>query len=171
MQFVAYSLCLASHLIPKLRRPRDYFFTSFAFPVGMVVVVSFWGVLHIAGREYIFPAALEAYYPPWLNHITHTVIAPINLLELVLVKHQYSEDKQAIVPLVAYMASYTSFLLYIKLRTGRFVYPFLNEMDALPIGAFFIATGVFAVFCYKSGKLINDMIHGVKTVKNKLKGK
>lgn len=166
MQFVAYSLCVASHYVPRLRKPRDYFFTTFAFPVGLIVVTSFWAVFHIAGREYIFPAALEEFYPPWLNHITHTVIAPINLLELVVVKHQYSTDRKSIVPLIGYLASYTSFLLYIKFKTDRFVYPFLNEMSAVPVGAFFIATGVFALFCYKSGKFIHELIHGSSKCKS-----
>lgn len=168
MQFVAYSLCLATHFVPRLRRLRDYFFTTFALPVGMIVVISFWGVLHIAGREYIFPVALEAYYPPWLNHITHTVIAPINLMEVILVNHQYPSDKKALTPLIGYLASYTSFLLYIKFKTGRFVYPFLNEMSAVPVGAFFVGVGVFAVFFYKSGKIIHDLVHGTKSIKKKL---
>lgn len=163
MQFVAYALCFGSHFDRRLKRPKDFFFTTFALPVGMLVVGSFWSIWFVAGREYIFPATLEPYYPPWLNHITHTIIAPINLIELLIVKHQYSTDRRAIVPLTAYIASYTSYLLYIRFQTGRFVYPFLNKMDAVPVGAFICGMAVFAVCFYKSGKLVHDFVHGIKS--------
>lgn len=162
MQFVAYSLCLTAHFVPKLRKPRDFFFTTFAFPIGMLVVTSFWSIWFVAGREYIFPVALQAYYPTWLNHVTHTIIAPINLAELILVKKQYSSDRKALTPMIAYMVSYTTFLLYIRFQTGRFVYPFLNEMDAVSVGAFMTGMSVFTVIYYKSGKLIHDFVHGIR---------
>lgn len=164
MQFVAYSLCFTSHYVPKLRRPKDFFFTTFAFPIGMLVVGSFWAIWFVAGREYIFPSALEPFYPPWLNHVTHTIIAPINLAELLLVRHKYSSDSKALVPLVGYILSYTSYLLFIRYRTGRFVYPFLNQMDAVPVGAFITGMAVFTVIFYKSGKLLHDLAHGIKSV-------
>lgn len=170
MQFVAYSLCVTSHFVPKLKKPRDFFFTTFAFPVGMLVVTSFWSIWFIAGREYIFPAALELYYPPWLNHITHTIIAPINLLELVMNKKQYSSDRRSMTALAGYTLSYTSFLLYIRWQTGRFVYPFLNHMDAFSVGAFITGMVVFGVVSFKSGKLLHDFVHGVKTLKDTITG-
>lgn len=171
MQFVAYSLCLTSHFVPKLRRPKDYFFTTFAFPVGFLVVSSFWSIWYVVGREYIFPAALEAYYPPWLNHITHTIIAPINLAELILVKHQYTSDRKQIIPLVGYVCSYISYLLYIRFQTGRFVYPFLNHMDAIPVGAFITGTAVSVVIIFKGAKILHNAIHGIKAIKDRYVGK
>ena len=168
MQFVAYSLCLTSHFVSKLRKPRDFFFTAFAFPVGILVVTSFWSIWFIAGREYIFPAALEPYYPPWLNHITHTIIAPVNLIELLINKKQYSSDKRAISALASYTAAYTSFLLYIRWQTGRFVYPFLNQMDNVSVGVFILGTVVFGIATYKAGKLLHDLVHGAGRVKEKL---
>lgn len=167
MQFVAYSLCLASHFVPRLRKPRDFFFTTFAFPVGMLVVSSFWAIWFIAGREYIFPASVEIYYPPWLNHITHTIIAPINMVELVLNRKQYSSDRRSITALAGYTVSYTSFLLYIRWQTGRFVYPFLNHMSAVPVGAFIVGMVVYGICAYKSGKFLHDFVHGIGAIKNK----
>lgn len=168
MQFVAFSLCLTTHFVPKLRKPRDFFFTTFAFPVGMLVVSCFWAIWFIAGREYIFPAALEPFYPPWLNHITHTIIAPINLAELLLNKKQYSTDKRSMTALAAYTISYTSYLLYIRWQTGRFVYPFLNQMSAVPVGAFIVGMVAYGICVYKSGKLLHDLVHGARMLKGKL---
>lgn len=167
MQFVAYSLCLSSHFVPRLRRPRDFFFTTFALPIGMLVVISFWSIWFVAGREYIFPASLEPFYPPWLNHITHTIIAPINLVELISIRKQYSTDKRSLTALAGYTLSYTSFLLYIRWQTGRFVYPFLNKMSAVPVGAFMTGMVVFVICAYKSGKLLHDLVHGISSFKSK----
>lgn len=166
MQFVAYSLCLTSHFVPRLRRQKDLFFTTIAFPVGMLVVTSFWAIWVVAGREYILPASLDPFYPPWLNHVTHTIIAPINLIELVAERHQYANDKSSLRWISSYILSYTSYLLYIRFHTGRFVYPFLNKMDAVPAGAFITGMAVFALVYYKSGRLIHDFVHGVKSIKS-----
>lgn len=168
MQFVAFSLCLTSHFVPRLRKPRDFFFTTFAFPVGMGVVSTFWAIWFYLGREYIFPASVEAYYPPWLNHITHTIILPINLIELIAIKKQYSSDKRSITTLSAYTLSYLSFLLYIRWQTGRFVYPFLNQMDSVGVSAFITGMVVYVVVMYKSGKLLHDCVHGLRRVKERL---
>lgn len=167
MQFAAYALCLASHYYPGLRRTRDYFFTSVAFPLGMTVVISFWSIWLIFGREDIFPQSIEQYYPPWLNHVTHTIIAPINLIELIAVRHSYSNDRRAIIPIVAVAGSYTSFLLYIRFRTGRFVYNFLNKLDAFGVGLFLAGTAVFLCVMYKAGKTIHNYVHGIKSLKDK----
>lgn len=170
MQFVACSLCFTSHFVPKLRRTRDFFFTTFAFPIGILVVSSFWGIWFTFGRESISPKAIEPFYPPWLNHVTHTIIAPINILELILAKKQYSSDKRSITALAGYTLSYTSFLLYIRFQTGRFVYPFLNNMDTIPVGAFIAGMVVFVVVTYKAGQILHDFVHGVGSIKNKLIG-
>lgn len=136
----------------------------------MLVVSTFWLIWFVAGREYIFPAALEQFYPSWLNHVTHTIIAPINLTELLMVRHHYSSDRKALIPLISYIASYTSFLLYIRFQTGRFVYPFLNQLDAVPVGAFITSMAVFTIIFYKSGKLLHDFAHGLRAFKGKLLG-
>jgi hypothetical protein len=168
LQFIAFSLCLTSHFVPKLRRPRDFVFTSLAFPVGILVVSTFWGVWFSLGRAFIFPIELEPYYPPWLNHITHTIIAPINLIELLAFKKQYSSDKKAVTTLAAYTFAYTSYLLYIKWQTGRFVYPFLNHFTPTGTGVFIVGLMVMVIGIYKTGKFLHDAVHGFRSGKGKI---
>lgn len=161
IQFVAFSFCFATHFFPKLRQVKDYWFVTAAFPIGMLVVSSFWAVWLICGRENIFPKAIEQYYPPLLNHITHTIIAPINLAELVLVKHKYpSSELKAGIPLIIITTSYTSLLLYIRYKTGRFVYNFLNDWDALPVGIYLTGTAVLFYLMYRLGKCLHNYVHG-----------
>lgn len=166
MQFVAYSLCFTAHFVPKLRKPRDFFFTTFALPIGTLVVVCFWSVWALAGRENIFPQALEAYYPPWLNHVSHTIILPVNLIELLMVKHQYFKDRYSLTSVVSYTSAYSAFVLYIRSQTGKFVYPFLNKMDAVQVGVFIATMVVSSAIVYKMWKLVSDLRHGVKSINN-----
>lgn len=168
LQFIAFSLCLTAHFVPKLRRPRDFVFTTLAFPIGMVVVTTFWGVWIALGREFIFPVELEPYYPPWLNHITHTIIAPINLIEILAFKKQYSSNKKAITTLATYTFAYTSYLLFIKYQTGRYVYPFLNRFPPAGTGVFIAGLTVMVIGIYKLGKVLHDSIHGVRPTRLKL---
>ena len=171
MQFVAYSLCFAAHFVPKLRRPRDYFFTTFAFPVGMVVVGSFWAIWFTLGREFIFPISVEPFYPPWLNHVTHTIIAPVNLIEVLTSRKQFTERKSYL-GLAGYSAFYATFILYIRYQTGRFVYPFLNNMDATSASMFIVGMVGSVMLFYKTGKFLHDLVYGSETVRSKqLSGK
>ncbi|KAG9509292.1 Lachesin [Fragariocoptes setiger] len=131
IQFATYGLILASHRIPRLRRPADYIFTVLAVPLGCSVVFSFWGIWLSVGRQYIFPVELDSIYPNWLNHVTHTMPVIVNTLEQILVYHQSPSTKGAMVGLTGYLVSYASILLYVRHETGFFVYPFLNHLDAV----------------------------------------
>lgn len=168
IQFITYSLCMASHFSPRFRRSRDFVFTTLAFPLGMVVVGTFWSVWFVAGRQYIFPVALEEYYPSWLNHITHSVILPLNIIQMAVEKHQYAASKVSYMTLCGHMLSYTTFILFIRYQSGKHVYPILQKLDGIPAVGFMLSCGVFALFCYKSGKIIHDLIHGsAKLIKDK----
>lgn len=149
-----------THFVPKLGKIKDFCFTTFAFPIGSLVVVSFWTIWFVAGREHIFPVNAEEFYPSWLNHVTHTVVLPLNLVEIILVKHKYSEKiKSSIISLVGFILTYTTFILYIRYQTGRFVYPFLNKMDPIAIGTFMIAMAVYTIGMYQCGKFLNNFVH------------
>jgi FAR-17a/AIG1-like protein len=47
---------------PKIRKLKDYFFATFAFPVAFNVGITFWSLFAI-DRELVFPKALDAYFP------------------------------------------------------------------------------------------------------------
>lgn len=168
IQFIAYSLTMATHFSPRFRRTRDFVFTTLAFPLGVVVVTTFWSVWFVAGREYIFPAALEEYYPAWLNHLTHSIILPVNLIQLAVEKHQYA-GKSSYLTLCGHMVTYSSFIMLIRYQTGKHVYPILQKLDGLPAVAFMASCGIFALICLKAGKSLSNMLH--KSGKCSIKGK
>lgn len=61
-----------------LRRARDNLFATVAFPIGMFVGVSFWG-LFLVNRELIFPERFDAFIPAHVNHMLHTTVIPLQV--------------------------------------------------------------------------------------------
>lgn len=166
LQFAAYSLCLASHFVPRLRKFRDFFLTTLALPVSALVFIIFWGVWHFIGREQIFPVALEQFYPNWLNHITHTIILPINLFELYLVRHEYSASSKSLPVLLGYMLTYATFLVYMKLQSGVFVYGFLNQLDFKGVTIVLASAAVIVSGFFFFGKALTKLFHGTTSSKS-----
>lgn len=169
IQFVNSLLHVGACFMQFLEKPRDLFFSTLAYPVGSIVVYSFWAVWHLMGRELIFPAALSQYYPDWLNHVTHTIIAPMNILLALVVHHKYSKNGSALT--VLYLACYTGFLLYVKKESGIFVYRYLETMSQPELVLYFGSTGVFAYLMYKSGQLLTSLVHSKATQRPVLKEK
>ncbi|GIX92342.1 hypothetical protein CEXT_744271 [Caerostris extrusa] len=71
----------------KLTRVRDNLYAGIVVPYGIFVVFMFWGIYSL-DRELIFPTALDAFFPSWLNHVSHTVILPVLLIETYIIKHR-----------------------------------------------------------------------------------
>lgn len=138
-------------------KPRDYIFSTLAYPVGSVVVYTFWAVWHLMGRELIFPVALSQYYPDWLNHTTHTIIVPLNMILAIVVNHKYSKGAASLTLL--YFGCYVLFLNYIKAKTGYSVYMYLDAMDSVQLIIYYLGTGLFAYIMYKTGQYITNYVH------------
>lgn len=162
LQFSAYLLCLVSYFVPssRLRKFRDFFITTLAWPTSGVVFTIFWGVWHLLGRELIFPAILEEFHPSWLNHAVHTIIVPINLIELYLVRHQYSSTRLSLPILVSYHLGYSLFLLYMKIRSGAFVYEFLNHTGMVGLACTVIVSVITVTTFFFFGKALSKLAHG-----------
>lgn len=151
-------LHVAAHFIRALEKPRDFVFTTLAYPVGSIVVYSFWAVWHLMGRQFIFPVELSQYYPDWLNHATHTIIAPLNIVLLLTIHHKYPRNGAWYTTI--YFALYTIWLHFIKFQSGHFVYRYLEAMDDMTRVVYFLLTGIFAYLAYKSGQYLTGSVHG-----------
>lgn len=151
-------LHVLAHFIKSLRGPRDLVFSTLAFPIGSIVVYTFWLVWFVAGREAILPAKLDPFYPLWLNHSSHTVIVPINMIMAYLVHHKYS--RKGVLLTLGYTSLYVAFLHVIKVQTGLFVYGYLNDMNDYQRLIYFACSAVFAYLMYKSGQLLTRAFHG-----------
>lgn len=158
IQILSSALHVLAHFVRPLRRWRDLVFSTLAYPVGSLVVFTFWGVWIFLGRELILPEKLDKVYPLWLNHTTHTIIVPINIVLAILVNHKYISN--GFLMTLIYTGLYAVFLHVIKAQTGLFVYPYLNELNDIERLVYFAFTGVFAYLMYKKGQFLTFGAHG-----------
>lgn len=150
-------LHVGAHFVDSLRKPRDFVFGVLAYPTASIVCYTFWAVWHLVGREYIMPAEMDQFYPPLLNHSTHSIIAPVNIIYLLLVNHKYF--KSGTFFNLLYYASYVTLLLYIKNESGLFVYKYLETMNNIERVVYFSCTGLMGYLMYKSGQLLTSVVH------------
>jgi len=145
LQFTFFTLILFSHSLLKIKSKSlnkliDVFFFSLVLPLSLIVAISFWG-LYAIDREIIFPVAIEKYYPNWLNHSTHTLVAILPFLELWLGKYKLPSKRLCLTVLHAFMIAYLLLVLYLALVDDLWVYPFLNILNwPQRIGFFIVST-------------------------------
>ncbi|CAG2175054.1 unnamed protein product [Oppiella nova] len=176
LQFIAFSLCLLSDILStqskssQIARLRDIVFNSLALPVGIFVVISFWGI-YAVDRELIFPTGIEKWYPVWLNHTTHTIVLPVLLLESYLVCHQSaSRGPRTSYPhlLLIVVIAYLLWTLFIAMQTGHWVYGILEVLNWPSRGAFFAGSASLIMSFFYVGSYINTTFWGtVPTAKAK----
>ncbi|KAM4730514.1 androgen-dependent TFPI-regulating protein isoform 2-T2 [Anableps anableps] len=90
-----------------LNRWKDLLFSVFAFPVGMFVVLLFWTIFAY-DRELVYPATIDAFFPPWINHAMHTFVLPVLLGEVLVQPHTYPQMKRALAALFVVGLAYLS---------------------------------------------------------------
>ncbi|KAM7409098.1 hypothetical protein PAMA_002687 [Pampus argenteus] len=88
-----------------LARCKDLLFSVFAFPVGMFVVALFWTIFSY-DRELVYPATIDTFFPPWINHAMHTFVLPVILGEVLVQPHVYPQTKHALAMLGAVGVAY-----------------------------------------------------------------
>lgn len=138
----------------RLRKFRDRFLASVAFPFCLLVVSTFWTVYAI-DRELIYPKKLDLVVPTYVNHLLHSTIA-ITAIELFVTEHNYpSSTKKGFSLCAATGLAYFLWISYVKSHTARWPYPF---MDLLSIPQFtgFIVVVLFLLFTfYVVGEKLN----------------
>ncbi|KAG8190513.1 hypothetical protein JTE90_006680 [Oedothorax gibbosus] len=151
----------------KLTKIRDKLFGGIVLPYGVFVVFMFWG-LYSFDRELIFPKAMDAMFPPWLNHVSHTVILPALIIETYILKHRHPQRKEGFLYALAFGMAYFVWTLYLGLKMDIWVYPVLQIMSWSQRVPFLILSIAGILFIYIIGERINALFWG-ESVVNKSK--
>ncbi|KAL3847561.1 hypothetical protein ACJMK2_018464 [Sinanodonta woodiana] len=160
--------CQPSHgtkgkLRSNLQILRDNVFAALAYPIGMFVVITFWSI-YMVDRELVFPKRLDDIIPSWLNHVMHTTVLPILLLEKYLVYHQYPSKKMGLTILLTFSFAYLAWILWIAYYANIWVYPVLKVMEAHQRILFITLLMVFFISIYILGEAVNKFIWRRETV-------
>ncbi|KAI6656361.1 Androgen-dependent TFPI-regulating protein-like isoform X1 [Oopsacas minuta] len=147
----------ASPLTPKLRRLTHLIYSCFAFPLGIFVMVTFWGVYWV-DPELIWPKVIADHLPPLLNHLWHTAVGVLILSECVLMPHEY----MPLMPtayMVCFGASlYVLWVLLVFTMTDKWVYPLLAVMPKPLIPVFFIFLTLLLLLFTFMGYVLNRIL-------------
>jgi len=140
-------------------------------PVGMSICVTFWAFYYY-DKNLVFPAAFERYYSPLLVHMHYTLPFIVNLLDGVIINHNYKKSIPMLDMSLVFVLGfvYMCTLLGSRLTTGRWreVYINLSPTHTVVLVATFFAS---CLIFYKLMTVINSAVWNnrkeKKTEKNK----
>lgn len=143
----------------KFTKVRDKFFASIAMPYGLFVVAVFW-ILYSIDRELIFPKVLDGIFPVWLNHVSHTAILPVLLMESYILKHRHPRKKDGMTITAVFGLIYAFWVLYLALVKEIWPYPILYILNWGQRFIFFGFTVGLTMLMYLIGEKINCCFWG-----------
>ncbi|XP_003740373.2 androgen-dependent TFPI-regulating protein [Galendromus occidentalis] len=138
-----FGLCVLQNLLrsKSLARVRDYIFCSVSLPSSIFVTILFWGI-YAVDRELIFPKEIEPYYPNWVNHCSHTLIAFTAISEALLYSHGIPSNRKALPGILAWFGFYLVWVLYLGVSRGIWVYQVMRVLEPAGLTAFFLGCTV-----------------------------
>ncbi|XP_021932812.1 androgen-dependent TFPI-regulating protein-like [Zootermopsis nevadensis] len=171
MQCVYFSACTGEHALravtgndlPLLRRwqkLRESLFQALVFPTGLVVFSLFW-TIYSYDRSLVYPAIVDEYVAPHVNHFMHTDVAVVVVLEMLLRPHHYHRRGMHLGLLFLYCFSYLTCYLYTYWTRGIWIYPLYYHLSwtqqiLMNVVTTFIVPGV----CYLLGEAIASALWG-----------
>ena len=153
VQLAFHLLHLLSTFLPAIKRARDLFFESLAFPAGMLVAVMFWS-LYAIDRELVYPEIIDKYVPVAVNHMEHSVMVPLILLHSLLWRMRPCNLALSLAITAAGILAYLGWILYIGYTLDLWVYPILNELAGVQFGAFIGGAAVVGIALNVCGRAL-----------------
>uniref|UniRef100_A0A3Q3W441 Androgen-dependent TFPI-regulating protein n=1 Tax=Mola mola TaxID=94237 RepID=A0A3Q3W441_MOLML len=135
---------------------KDLLFSVFAFPVGMFVVLLFWTIFAY-DRELVYPATIDSFFPPWINHAMHTLVLPVLFGEVLVQPHIYPRTKHALAALGVVGVSYL-IIIWVYLSVGIWVYPLLGHFSTSGLVGFFLFNMSVVTLLYVLGDKLNNHV-------------
>lgn len=118
----------------------------------------FWS-LYLVDRSLVFPTVMDSFYPWWLNHVLHTNVFVLIVVEMFLSHHQYPSNRlHGLAGLGAFIGYYFAILLSVKYFADAWVYPILDVLDFHQRFGLFTISGLNLVCFYFLGEKVNNLI-------------
>lgn len=84
---------------------RDYMFSALVLPCTWFTSAMYW-TLHLLNEEYVRPKGCDEFIPTWLNHMVHTNVAIILVIEFLVNKNDLPNRKSATAGLALVLTTY-----------------------------------------------------------------
>ncbi|XP_040209661.1 androgen-dependent TFPI-regulating protein [Rana temporaria] len=147
---------------------KDLIFSVLAFPASTFVFLSFWA-LYTYDRQLVYPEGLDKVIPLWLNHAVHTAVFPIAVLEIVTSPHHYPPKRKGLTLLGICSVAYLSWVLWIYIADGNWVYPFLGLLNPVGFILFLLSSNILAALVYIAGDTLNYLVWAGEARHKKMK--
>lgn len=141
----------------RIQKFRDYLFSTVSFPFGVFVSVAFWGI-YAYKSELMWPQIIRDIFPPWANHMMHTVPILGQVIEMVMTRHEYPERTRGMLTTASVSMSYLVWICYIAKYGGFWVYPVLQVMSPTGRGIFLVTCSACSGLLYLAGEKISSWI-------------
>jgi len=164
LQCIFFIIAFLANFSKKFVKTRDVMFASAAFPIGIFVAVIFWG-LYFVDRKLIFPKELDAFFPAILNHCMHSTVVPLQLGQMLLVRHRYPTRRTGAALTAILCLAYLVWINYIYYATGHWVYPVFRVLSPLARGAFMLFCSLMGGGLYLAGEAVNTVVWGARQTK------
>ncbi|KAM9308299.1 androgen-dependent TFPI-regulating protein [Gastrophryne carolinensis] len=138
---------------------RDLLFSVLAFPAASFVFLSFWA-LYSYDRQLVYPEGLDKVIPLWLNHAMHTAVFPLAVLEIAASPHRYPPKRKGLTLLGICSIVYISWIIWIYIADGKWVYPFLGLLNPFGFIIFLLSSNILAASVYIAGEMLNYLMWG-----------
>ncbi|ELU18491.1 hypothetical protein CAPTEDRAFT_168148 [Capitella teleta] len=143
----------------SLQKFRDAVSASVVFPIGTFVVIAFWA-LYAVDRELVFPKALDAIIPTWLNHIMHSTVIVFLLFEKFFIYIDHPSRSKGLMGTVLFASIYQAWILWIAFYADIWVYPVLQVLGLAGRAAFIGGCWLTLMPIYLLGERITYAIWG-----------
>ncbi|XP_045511601.1 androgen-dependent TFPI-regulating protein-like [Colias croceus] len=149
---------------PVIRKIKDALF-SLAYPFAIYVSIAFWGIYYV-DKDLIFPEHLEKAFPPWTNHVMHTLVAVFINVEMFTAHINYPSKFINLALVQLFVSSYIVCLFVVYGQSGLWVYPILGFLN-WPARLLFISGSIVVANIFNVvGRTLNRQLSSVK-VKSK----
>ncbi len=129
----------------------DVLFTAVAAPTSFFVAVTFWAI-YAYDRNLVYPERFDLFVPPYMNHFWHTTIALWVVFETILCFHRYPSLGVAACINFIINAAYLSWIVWVFVKTGFWVYPILKVLPLHFLAMFCGGCMFFSLLLYFIGK-------------------
>ena len=155
LQFLLDLLPSRSTFKHKAQSYLSFTFATVIFPLAWYVATTFWAV-YFYDSNLIYKEVSRI-----INHLSHTAIVLWVVLEVLLQNHNFPNLSVVVVPIFTCCLMYISWVEWIHVRTGSWVYPIFNT---LPSRFYFILLYGFSIFLcfllYLIGKTLSSLFWG-----------
>uniref|UniRef100_A0A8D8UT78 Androgen-induced gene 1 protein n=1 Tax=Cacopsylla melanoneura TaxID=428564 RepID=A0A8D8UT78_9HEMI len=121
------------------------------------VAITFWA-LFVLDRNLVMPAEFDQYFPMWLNHIVHSMVFVLPVMEIITSPREYPSIQNGLIGLCVFQGVYLVWIHVVYYKCNMWVYPILEKLGLFARYMFLGSSVAFSIALYFGGQFLNNTI-------------